>query len=52
MKWNISEPDVVEPFADDEAATLIDSAEVDISCVELRLVPREDDAVAELDANE
>ena len=46
IKWNISFPDVDEPFADEDAA------EDDINWLEFKLVPNEDEAVAELDANE
>lgn len=50
MKWNISFPlDDDDPLADDDAKL---GDELSNVWAELKLDPNEDDAVAELDANE
>ena len=50
IKWNISFPNVDEPFDEEDAAkqAVVD----DINWLEFKLVPNEDEAVAELDAYE
>ncbi len=50
IKWNISFPDVDEPFAEEDAAK--QAAVDEFSRFEFELVPNEEEAVAELDANE